>query len=364
MKILILNWRDPSHPLAGGAEISLIEQAKIWHRKGFAITWFSSSFEGAKKEERTQGIHFVRKGSHYSVVPIFVAEYLKGRYRDFDVYVDCFHFIPFFTPLFIRKKKIVGLINEIAGKIWFDNLFYPFAFIGFVAEPFIIRLYKGYNFITGSESAKKDVVTAGIDEKRIFVVHHGFNKLPKVDVKKANIPTLIFIGRVSQDKGAIDLLKVIGKIVESGLEIKCNIVGKFENKNFESKFRNIIAELKIAKYVKIYGFVSEKKKAELIKDSWLLVHPSKKEGWGLNVIEANSLGTPAVGYKVEGLVDSIVDGRTGVLVEPSIECLAEGIINLVKDPTKIGRLGLEAKKWSKEFSWQKAGEQSLQILNL
>lgn len=363
MKILILNWRDPSHPLAGGAEISLLEQAKIWQKKDCDITWFSSRFEDAKENETKEGIHFVRKGSHFSVIPMFIIEYLKGRFRDFDIYVDCFHFFPFFTPLFIRKKKIVGLINEIAGKVWFDNLFYPFALIGFVFEPFVIRLYKGCNFITGSDSAKKELVSIGIEEKRIFVVNHGFTKLPKVDAEKSTIPTLLFIGRVSKDKGVVDLLKTINKIVKSGFEIKCNIVGKFESKNFENQFKNIISDFKISNNVKIYGFVTEKKKAELIKNSWLLVHPSKKEGWGLNVIEANSLGTPAVGYRVQGLVDSIIHEKTGILVDPNFESLSNAVINLLSNKKRIKALGLEAKKWSKKFTWQKAGEQSFNILN-
>src|SRR5689334_2645433 len=101
MKILILNWRDIKHPLSGGAEISLFEQAKIWTKKGAKVTWYSSSFKNSKKEEVIDGIRFVRNGSHYTVSLNFFADYLMGKFKSIDVVIDCFHFVPFFTPLFI-----------------------------------------------------------------------------------------------------------------------------------------------------------------------------------------------------------------------------------------------------------------------
>ena len=54
---------------------------------------------------------------------------------------------------------------------------------------------------------------------------------------------------------------------------------------------------------------------ELLARSWVHVLPSRKEGWGLAVIEAAQHGVPTVGYRSSrGLTDSIIDGVTGVLV--------------------------------------------------
>ena len=51
MNILILNWRDPKHPNAGGAEIVTREHAKAWNKAGHSVTWFSSFFKDAKENE-------------------------------------------------------------------------------------------------------------------------------------------------------------------------------------------------------------------------------------------------------------------------------------------------------------------------
>ena len=142
MKVLIFNWRDIRHPLSGGAEISLFEHAKYWKNKGAKVIWFTSYFNGAKKEEEIKGIKIIRRGSRYTVHFLAFLYYISGKLRNPGIVVDCFHFLPFFTPLYIRKTKIIGLINEVAGKLWFSNIFIALALVGFLAEPFFIFLYK------------------------------------------------------------------------------------------------------------------------------------------------------------------------------------------------------------------------------
>ena len=84
----------------------------------------------------------------------------------------------------------------------------------------------------------------------------------------------------------------------------------------------------------------------------MLVHTSVREGWGLNVIEANALGTPAIVYPVQGLVDSTVDGKTGIvtrLEEP--EDMAAQLTRLISSPADHERLRRNAWERSREFQW-------------
>src|SRR5690606_30171460 len=182
----------------GGAEISLLEHAKYWQRHGAEVTWVASSYKGAKKEEKKDGIIYRRKGSHSSVHFLFFISYiLQPSTYNHELVVDNFHFLPFFTPLFIKKKKIIALINEVAGKVWFANLPYPLAWLGYKLEPFIFHFYRKIHFITASNSAKNELLKVGIPEKNITIIPHGVT-LEKAGkkVKKENTPTLIFVGRV------------------------------------------------------------------------------------------------------------------------------------------------------------------------
>ena len=121
MNVLVLNWRDPKHPLAGGAEMSLFHHVSYWQKQGYSVTWFSSSFRNAKPEEIYEGVRIVREGSHYTVSLYFFIQWMKGEFKNSDIIIDSFHFFPFFTPLYIKDKLVIALINEIAGNVWFDN---------------------------------------------------------------------------------------------------------------------------------------------------------------------------------------------------------------------------------------------------
>ena len=363
MNILVLNWRDPKHPLSGGAEISLFHHVSYWQKMGYNITWFASDFNRAKKEELYQGIKIIRGGNHFTVSLYFFKQWISGKFRDTDIIIDCFHFFPFFTPLYIKDKCIIGLINEVAGNVWFDNLIFPLAFIGYKIEPFVIRLYKKKSFITGSKSALEDLVKVGIDKKRITIINHGFTPLKITrSFKKEKNKTILFLGRLAKDKGIEDALLMLELLIRDSKEIQLWVVGKFESKNYEKRLKGLISEFKVKKNCTFFGYVDEEKKAELLQRAWIMAHPSAREGWGLNVIEANSVGTPVVGYNVPGLRDSIIDNKTGLLVDPDAISLADGVEKLLEDKKLLKSLSEEAKKWAKTFSWDKSGRESYAFL--
>src|SRR5438105_1714009 len=98
-RILVLSWRDPRHPLAGGAEQVMHEHMKGWIAAGHTVTFFSSRFIGAKSEEDLDGVKIIRKGSQYLTCHIAAFFwYLFGKHEEFDLVVDEFHGWPFFTP--------------------------------------------------------------------------------------------------------------------------------------------------------------------------------------------------------------------------------------------------------------------------
>jgi glycosyltransferase involved in cell wall biosynthesis len=68
---------------------------------------------------------------------------------------------------------------------------------------------------------------------------------------------------------------------------------------------------------------------DLMKKSNIILVTSVKEGWGLIVTEAASQGTPAIVYDVDGLRDSVINGKTGIITKQNTpEGLAHEIINL------------------------------------
>jgi glycosyltransferase involved in cell wall biosynthesis len=118
------------------------------------------------------------------------------------------------------------------------------------------------------------------------------------------------------------------------------------------------------KDVTFFGHISNEKKYELLSRAHLILVPAVREGWGLVVTEANAMGTPAIGYDVHGLRDSIRDGETGITIkEKSPEAMAKEAISLLRDSARLSKYSRIALEFSKQFSWDEAVNSFQKVLN-
>ena len=368
MNILIFSWRGPNHPLAGGAEVSTHEHAKGWVKAGNKVTLFTSFFKGAKKEEIIDGVRIIRKGWEIFDVQFHAfIWYMFETQEKFDLVVDEFHGIPFFTPFFVRVKKL-GFIHEVAKEVWRLNPWpkpynlFP-AILGTILEPLFFKLfYKKIQFMTVSESTKQDLISWGISSEKITVVHNGLVVPKKIQLfEKEKQPTLIFLGALSKDKGIEDALGVFSILAKQNKDWKFWVVGKGE-KNYLTKLKLQSKKLQIDKQTTFFGFVNEEKKFELLSRAHLLINTSIREGWGLVVIEAAYTRTPTVGYNVPGLRDSVIDGETGILCNPDPEVVARETTLLINDKKKYKILQENCKIRSNSFQWNSSVQNSLNLL--
>ena len=230
MNILIFSWRGPGHPNAGGAELSTHEHAKAWVATGHPVTLFTSYFEGGKKEEYIDGVKIIRKGSDVFGVHVQAFFwYLFDNHMKFDLVVDEFHGIPFFTPLYVKTQKL-GFIHEVAKEVWWLNPWpKPFnlipGIIGTLFESLIFKLfYRHTSFMTVSESTKKDLLDWGIPVDNVKVIHNGINFI-STKAGKEKKKTLMFLGALAKDKGVEDALKVFSIINKKDLAFQFWVVG-------------------------------------------------------------------------------------------------------------------------------------------
>ncbi len=365
MNILIFSWRGVGHPDAGGAEIATHEHAKTWVKAGHTVTLFTSGYEKAKRRETTDGVGMIRAGNQYLAVHILAFFwYLFGKHPKYDIVVDQFHGIPFFTPFYV-KTKILAYIHEVASEVWGKNEFkkplnYFPAIVGPVIEPLIFRIYRNIDFMTVSDSTKKDLITFGIVKGKIHVIQNGVEKLNIKNIKKQKI--LTFLGALSRDKGVEDAIKIFSEVNRKDDEWEYIIAGK-GRADYVSMLKKTVKDLGLTGDVRFEGYLSERKKFEVLARSFCLINPSIHEGWGLVNIEANSVGTPVIAYKVKGITDSVLDGKTGLLFGVNdTHQMAMEIIKLSNDKKKYDIFTKNCLKWSSKFSWESSTEESLQLL--
>lgn len=369
MNILLFSWRGPNHPNAGGAEISSHEHAKGWVREGHKVTLFTSFFSGAKREEVIDGIAIKRYGRQmFGVQWEAFVWYLFKAHEKFDLVIDQFHGIPFFTPIYIRAKKL-AFIHEVAKEVWSLNSWpKPYnllpTIIGTILEPLIFKFfYRNTPFMTVSDSTKQDLILWGIQSQKIAVIHNGVIVPRKLQLfQKEKEPTLIFLGAISRDKGIEESLKAFARLYSQNKKYKLWVVGKAEG-NYLERLKILSNRLGIKKGVTFYGFVNETKKFKLLAKAHILINTSVREGWGLVVIEAASVGTPTLAFDAPGLRDSIKDKVTGLLCKRrDTDELANLIKETIEDKTLFNDLSKNAYAWSEKFNWDKSVALSLQLI--
>jgi len=368
MNILVFSWRDPKHPFAGGAEQVMHEHMKGWVDAGNLVVLFTSCFPGAAKDEMLDGVQIIRRGNQILTVHILALFwYLFAKHEKFDLVVDEFHGIPFFSPLFVKAKKL-AVLQEVAGSVWLKNdlpipLNWIVGRIGYYLEPLVFLLYRKTPFMVGSQSAKDALVKIGISAQNITIVNHGviINK-PKKSIKKESGKTIIFLGALAKDKGIEDAIETFAILNNKG-NYNFWVVGR-SGESYRRYLKNKVGKLGIKDKTIFWGFVSQNEKFKLLARAHLLINPSILEGWGLVNIEANAMGTPVIAYNSPGLVDSVKNGVSGLICNNnSPECLADSIGKVLNDEILYENLQKGAVSWSRKFSWNKSREKGLTLTN-
>lgn len=367
MKILILSWRGPGHPNAGGAEIVTMAHARAWVKAGHEVTLFTSNFATAKAEQVVDGVKIIRRGGQAFGVKIAAWWYFVSSGQEFDLVVDEFHGIPFFSPLYVWGPKL-GYIHEVSKEVWSMNPWpKPFnlipAWVGRLLEPLIFRfIYPSVTFMTVSRSTKKDLQAWGVPESRIEVIYNGVELIkPLPRINKDKVPTIAYLGALSRDKGIDQALEVFGWLSKRQPKWRYWVIGHGDQ-DYVAKLQKMSHRLGLANKLKFWGYVSQQQKFELLSRASVLLNPSIREGWGLVVIEAGAVGTPTVGFDVPGLRDSIQDNQTGILIKPDVESAGHVIEQLILDQPRYQKMSQSVKAWVKQFDWHESTQQSLKLI--
>ena len=359
MKILIFNWKDLKHPYAGGAEVNIHEQAKRWVKSGHYVTQFSPKFEGARISENIDGVHIIRRGGRFSIYLLVFFYYITRLRKKADVIIDIENGIPFFTPFYSLKPKII-IMHHVHQDVFFKELPSFIAWIPYLLERYIMKLaYRNIRFVAVSGTTKSEMKKRLGISSNVNVIYNGLEHTHFItNAKKSKKPTIIYFGRLMRYKRIDLLIDLFPKILEKLPNAELHIAGTGVVEN-ELKLK--VKNMKLNKKIIFHGFVDDLKKVSLLKNSWVFVNPSSLEGWGVTVIEANALGVPAIAFNVPGLSEAIRNNETGYLVKDNDEMINK-IILILKDKKLRNKLGNNALNWSKNFSWDKSANETLKIL--
>jgi glycosyltransferase involved in cell wall biosynthesis len=353
VRILILNWRCPKNPRAGGAELFTHEIAKRLAAGGDQVEWFSASFPGALSEEDLDGVHFVRAG-HQATVHLNAFRRYRRRLRSsFDLVIDEVNTIPFFTPIW-ADIPVVMLIFQLAREVWWYESRFPLSLLGFLLEPVYLKLYKRQAVITESGSTRSDLKRVGLSGP-ITVIPVGVDHHDIAVTPRGAYPAFVYVGRLSPSKRVADIVRAFHIVQTRNAHARLELVGDGPTAHVRA-LKRLVQQLGLSDTVHFSGRVTPGEKYARIARSHALVMASVREGWGLVVSEASACGTPTVAYDVPGLRDSVQDGKTGLLVAPTPPALAAGMLRIWEDKQLRHRLAEQGLKWSQTLSYETSTE--------
>lgn len=336
-RILVCNWRDLRHPAAGGAEVWVHEVARCWRAHGLEVTVLSATFPGSAREEVIDGVRYLRVGGRLGVYRAARRYYAREGHGRYDLLVDSVNTRPFSTPRWAAGTPVVAVVYQRAKEIWFYETPLPVALLGrFLLEPLWLRRYRRVPVVTISASSRRSLERLGL--RHVEVVppgHHPDGPVPRDDERapigaqasgphpraKASRPTLCYLGRLAPNKRPDHALRAFALVRSVLPDAELYVIG-------DGPLRRRLART-APPGTCFLGRVDEGTKRDVLARSHALVVTSVREGWGLAVTEAAALGTPAVGYDVPGLSDSL-RASGGVATPPSIEALAAELVRVLQ----------------------------------
>lgn len=354
MKILWLSWKDSGHPEAGGAELVSDAIRKRLVKNGHEVVLITAHYENSHYFTDDNGVKNYRVGSKFTVYSKARQLYRRQFTNWADIVIDEMNTIPFFGGLFVKKETKVLLTYQLARQVWFYQIIWPLSWIGYALEPLYLKLLsKKYHYVlTESQSTKADLMRFGFKSNNVGVFRVGMNMIPLSYLpKKTNLNTVLFLGAMRPMKRTLDAVKAFEVAKDNNDSLLMILAGSTDGP-YGAQVLKYIESSRHKDAITIKGRVSDAERLHLMREASLIVVTSIKEGWGLVVTEAASQGTPAVSYAADGLRDSILDGKTGILVTNGDNVLLGNAIgDILKDRGTYEQLRKAGHEFSCQFTF-------------
>lgn len=358
MSLRIAFVYDVVYPwVKGGVEKRIYELARRLARKHEVHVYGYKLWEGKDEIERegiiyhgTVGINRTRLyvSGRRSILPPLLHSLklpLKLGGERFDV-IDCqaSPYLPPYSLKLVRAEGVVITWHEFWGDYWLEYLGRG-GYVGMLAER---GLFSFERHISVSSKTRIDLFKAGL-RKPVKIVPNGIDYLWVRSLKPADTKSdFIFVGRLIPEKGVDFLLRALAIIKREIPDFRALVVGDGPERG---KLENLARNLGIEGNVVFTGFLeSYGDVIALMKASRVFAFPSRREGFGIVVLEAMASGTPVVTVKhpMNASAYLVESGKDGFVVEANVKKFAKALLIAHENSKKLGTF---ARKKAERYDW-------------
>jgi glycosyltransferase involved in cell wall biosynthesis len=192
-------------------------------------------------------------------------------------------------------------------------------------------------------------------QDKVVRVYNGVNlaRFAPTPARETATPLLLGIGRLVEKKGFEHLIAACGLLVERGRRFRCEIIGGGER---TEQLGESIARLGLADVVELQGVLPTEKVMGRLRDAFVLVLPcivgedGNVDALPTVIIEAMATARAVVSTRLSGIPEMVVNGETGLLVEPAdAAALAGAIAALLDEPERAHAMGRAGRRRAEEL---------------
>lgn len=203
---------------------------------------------------------------------------------------------------------------------------------------------------------------------------------PKIPRHNSNVPQMLFVGRISPEKGIHDLIDAFIEVTQQYPQARLTIAGPhivvakeflfdlqpepevqalkyFYNINYLEYIKSKIPA-HLSSQVIFTGPLPQEELLPYYQNADLVINPSLSEAFGMTLVEAMATQTPVIATTIGGMPEIVDDGVTGLLVNPgNPQAIAKAAIELISDPDRARAMGIAGrKKVDRRYCWSKIAE--------
>lgn len=271
----------------------------------------------------------------------------NANLRDFDI-VDCqgFPYFSCYTSKIKTRKNFVITLHEVWNDYWYEYLG-KLGIFGKIIEKGIFRLTK--NVICVSQlTFEKMLENRCPDNSTVIANGVNINKITYVDLDN-QYNDVIFAGRLIPEKHVDLIINAISKVKKVHPHVKCKIIGNGPSENY---LKQLTSSLDLEKNIIFENFYNDQEKLySVIKSSSALILPSKREGFGIIVIEANACGVPVITLNNPmNAAKDLINSENGWLIEDDSTELANIINEIIEKGISTNQRNF-CREHAKNYDW-------------
>ncbi len=212
-----------------------------------------------------------------------------------------------------------------------------------------------------------------VPAERVHVIHNGIDArqyspdlgrdvLDRYGIDPGR-PSVVFVGRVTRQKGLPVLLRAAEWIEPAAQLVLC--AGQADTAELQAEVTGLVDRLRATRSGVIWlpGMLAKPEVIQILSHATVFVCPSEYEPLGIVNLEAMACGSAVVASDVGGIPEVVADGETGLLVPAGDEAAFARAINaLIRDPASAALFGTRGRQRAVvEFSWDRIAAQTAEL---